>query len=140
MLRKAEMAGSYYTQIYVVPAFVVAVGFVDPGNWVTLIEGGSSFGYELAWVVCSAILLAMLLQMVSARLGVATGKHFAEVCLTVSVFSQCLSLSNIKVEVEEENEAWLIELLLRLARWTGMSRCAFSQKQKLSFFLDIWFM
>lgn len=64
---------------YFGPAFLVAVGFVDPGNWVTLIEGGSRFGYELAWVVCSATLLAMLLQTVSARLGVVTGKHFAQV-------------------------------------------------------------
>ncbi|CAM6081938.1 unnamed protein product [Calypogeia fissa] len=65
---------------YFVPAFLVAVGFIDPGNWVTLVEGGSRFGYELAWVVCSATLLAMLLQTVSARLGVVTGKHFAQVC------------------------------------------------------------
>lgn len=66
---------------FVGPAFLVAVGFMDPGNWATLIEGGSRFGYELLWVVVLSNLIAILLQTLSARLAVISGKHFAQVRL-----------------------------------------------------------
>lgn len=60
------------------PAFVASVAYVDPGNFATNIQGGSAFGYNLLWVVVVANLMAMLLQTLSAKLGLATGKNLAE--------------------------------------------------------------
>jgi len=62
------------------PAFMVSVGYMDPGNWGTDIEGGARFGYRLLWVVLLANLMAILLQILSAKLGIATGKSLPEVC------------------------------------------------------------
>lgn len=62
------------------PAFVVSVGYMDPGNWGTDIEGGARFGYRLLWVILMANLMAILMQVLSAKLGIATGKSLPEVC------------------------------------------------------------
>jgi len=62
------------------PAFVAAVAYVDPGNFATNIAGGAQFGYMLLWVVLAANLMAMLIQSMSAKLGIATGMNLAEVC------------------------------------------------------------
>jgi manganese transport protein len=62
------------------PAFVAAVAYVDPGNFATNISAGAQFGYLLLWVVLSANLMAMLVQTLSAKLGIATGKNLAECC------------------------------------------------------------
>src|SRR5437762_6912155 len=62
------------------PAFVAAVAYVDPGNFATNITSGSRFGYTLLWVVLAANLVAMLVQSMSAKLGIATGMNLAEVC------------------------------------------------------------
>ncbi len=62
------------------PAFVAAVAYVDPGNFATNIQAGSKFGYALLWVVLLANLMAMLIQYLSAKLGVATGQSLPEVC------------------------------------------------------------
>ena len=62
------------------PAFIAAVAYVDPGNFATNMAGGSKFGYMLLWVVLSANLMAMLIQSMSAKLGIATGKNLPEVC------------------------------------------------------------
>ncbi len=62
------------------PSFIAAVAYVDPGNFATNIAAGSQFGYLLVWVVVSASLMAMLVQTLSAKLGVATGKNLAEAC------------------------------------------------------------
>src|SRR5512139_1873261 len=62
------------------PAFVISVGYMDPGNWGTDIEGGARFGYQLLWVILMANLIAMLMQILSAKLGIATGKSLPEVC------------------------------------------------------------
>ncbi len=62
------------------PAFVAAVAYVDPGNFATNIAGGAKFGYMLLWVVLVANLMAMLVQSMSAKLGIATGLNLAEVC------------------------------------------------------------
>ena len=56
------------------PAFVAAVAYVDPGNFATNLQGGARFGYELMWVVLVANLVAMLVQYLSAKLGVVTGR------------------------------------------------------------------
>jgi manganese transport protein len=62
------------------PAFVISVGYMDPGNWGTDIEGGARFGYRLLWVILLANLMAILMQTLSAKLGIATGKSLPEVC------------------------------------------------------------
>jgi manganese transport protein len=62
------------------PAFIAAVAYVDPGNFATNMAGGAQFGYALGWVVLSANLMAMLVQTLSAKLGIATGRSLPEVC------------------------------------------------------------
>jgi len=62
------------------PAYLVAVGYMDPGNWATDIEGGSRFGYSLLWVLVMSNLMAILLQTLSARLGLVTGLDLAQAC------------------------------------------------------------
>lgn len=60
------------------PAFLVAVGYMDPGNWATDIAGGSKYGYSLLWVLLMSNLIALLLQSLCARLGVVRGKDLAQ--------------------------------------------------------------
>ena len=62
------------------PAFIASVAYIDPGNFATNIAGGSRFGYTLVWVIVASNLMAMLVQWLSAKLGVATGRNLAEVC------------------------------------------------------------
>jgi manganese transport protein len=62
------------------PAFIASVAYIDPGNFATNIQGGASFGYLLLWVVVASNLLAMLIQTLSAKLGIATGLNLAEMC------------------------------------------------------------
>lgn len=62
------------------PAFVASVAYVDPGNFATNVTAGARYGYLLLWVVLSANLMAMLVQAMSAKLGIATGMNLAEVC------------------------------------------------------------
>jgi manganese transport protein len=62
------------------PAFVACVAYIDPGNFATNIAGGSEFGFTLLWVIVAANLMAMLIQTLSAKLGIATGKNLPEVC------------------------------------------------------------
>jgi manganese transport protein len=62
------------------PAFVASIAYVDPGNFATNIQSGSEFGYKMLWVVILANLMAMLLQNMSAKLGIATGKNLPELC------------------------------------------------------------
>jgi len=62
------------------PAFVACVAYIDPGNFATNIAGGSKFGYTLVWVIVAANLMAMLIQTLSAKLGIATGRNLPEIC------------------------------------------------------------
>src|SRR6266545_4297940 len=62
------------------PAYLVSVGYMDPGNWATDIAAGSKFGYALIWVLVMSNLMAVLLQSFSARLGIATGMDLAQAC------------------------------------------------------------
>ena len=62
------------------PAFLVSVGYMDPGNWATDIEAGARFGYQLLWVLLLSNGMALLLQSLSARLGIATGRDLAQAC------------------------------------------------------------
>jgi manganese transport protein len=62
------------------PAFIASVAYLDPGNFATNMAGGAQFGYTLGWVVLGANLMAMLVQTLSAKLGIVTGKSLPEVC------------------------------------------------------------
>lgn len=62
------------------PAFIASVAYVDPGNFATNISAGAQFGYLLLWVILASNLMAMLIQALSAKLGIATGKNLAEHC------------------------------------------------------------
>ncbi len=65
---------------FVGPAVLVSVGYMDPGNWGTDLTGGAQFKYALLWVIALASFMAVILQVISARLGVATGKDLAQCC------------------------------------------------------------
>src|SRR5579863_4116819 len=60
------------------PAVIASVAYMDPGNFATNIQGGAEFGYMLLWVVIASNLMAMLVQTLSAKLGIATGRNLAE--------------------------------------------------------------
>ncbi|NCW27706.1 MAG: divalent metal cation transporter [Verrucomicrobia bacterium] len=62
------------------PAFLVSVGYMDPGNWATDIEAGSRFGYSLLWVLLLSNAMALLLQSLAARLGIVSGRDLAQAC------------------------------------------------------------
>src|SRR6201997_3889283 len=62
------------------PAYLVSVGYMDPGNWATDLEGGARFGYGLLWVLLMSNLMAVLLQTLAAGLGVVTGHDLAQAC------------------------------------------------------------
>jgi manganese transport protein len=62
------------------PAFVAAIAYVDPGNFATNIAGGAKYGYLLLWVILTANLMAMLIQFLSAKVGIATGRSLPELC------------------------------------------------------------
>ncbi|HKP53118.1 MAG TPA: Nramp family divalent metal transporter [Chloroflexia bacterium] len=62
------------------PAFVASIAYMDPGNFATNIEGGAKYGYLLVWVIVASNLMAMLIQSLSAKLGIATGLNLAETC------------------------------------------------------------
>lgn len=62
------------------PAFIASVAYIDPGNFATNISAGSKYGYMLLWVIATSSLMAMLIQTLSAKLGIATGRNLAEMC------------------------------------------------------------
>jgi manganese transport protein len=78
------------------PAYLVSVGYMDPGNWATDLEGGARFGYRLLWVLVMSNAMAILLQTLSARLGIVSGRDLAQACretyprrVTVSLWVLC---------------------------------------------------
>src|ERR1017187_856561 len=77
-----DAKGGFWQQwrAFVGPAILISVGYMDPGNWGTDLQGGAQFKYGLLWVVAVASLMAIFLQVISARLGVATGKDLAQAC------------------------------------------------------------
>src|ERR1700685_1508876 len=62
------------------PAYLVSVGYMDPGNWATDLDGGAHFGYRLLWVLVMSNAMAILLQTLGARLGIVTGRDLAQAC------------------------------------------------------------
>ncbi len=78
------------------PAYLVSVGYMDPGNWATDLEGGARFGYQLLWVLVLSNAMAILLQTLSARLGIVCGRDLAQACresypkpITISLWVLC---------------------------------------------------
>src|SRR5438552_8752383 len=65
---------------FVGPAFLISVGYMDPGNWGTDLEAGAKFRYGLLWVVGLSSFMAIIMQIISAPLGVVTGKDLAQAC------------------------------------------------------------
>lgn len=74
--------GSWFRRLFsfIGPGYLVAVGYMDPGNWATDLAGGSAFGYSLLWIILLSSLMAMVLQVLAARLGLATGLDLAQAC------------------------------------------------------------
>ncbi len=62
------------------PAYLISVGYMDPGNWATDVEGGARYGYTLLWVLLMSNAMAVLLQTLSARLGIVAGRDLAQAC------------------------------------------------------------
>jgi manganese transport protein len=77
---RGERTSGFRILPFLGPAFVACVAYIDPGNFATNIAGGSKFGYTLVWVIVAANLMAMLIQTLSAKLGIATGRNLPEVC------------------------------------------------------------
>jgi len=79
-LRRFPRKGSWRVLPFLGPAFIACVAYVDPGNFATNIAAGSKFGLTLCWVIVASNLMAMLIQTLSAKLGIATGRNLPEVC------------------------------------------------------------
>src|SRR5215831_10523377 len=78
------------------PAYLVSVGYMDPGNWATDLEGGARFGYQLLWVLVMSNAMAVVLQTLSARLGIVRGRDLAQACretyprsITLALWALC---------------------------------------------------
>jgi manganese transport protein len=80
ILRGQQPSRGFRVLPFLGPAFVACVAYIDPGNFATNIAGGSKFGLTLVWVIVAANLMAMLIQTLSAKLGIATGRNLPEVC------------------------------------------------------------
>ena len=117
---------------FVGPAYLVSVGYMDPGNWATDIEGGARFGYALIWVLLMSNLMAVLLQVLAARLGVVTGLDLAQGCRREYPkflnFFLWLSAETAIAATDLAEGAWdnnRVEFAVRLAFTLGMfSNCA----------------
>ena len=74
--------GGFFKRVlpFMGPAFIASIAYMDPGNFATNIQGGAQFGFMLLWVILASNLIAMLVQTLSAKLGIATGKNLAEHC------------------------------------------------------------
>ncbi len=77
---QTRTTGNFYRRIlaFFGPAYLISVGYMDPGNWATDIAGGSQFGYSLLWVLLMSNIMALLLQSLSARLGIVTRRDLAQ--------------------------------------------------------------
>jgi len=75
-------SGNFFRKLlaFAGPGYLVAVGYMDPGNWATDLAGGSAFGYRLLCVILLSNLMAVLLQGLSSKLGIVTGRDLAQAC------------------------------------------------------------
>lgn len=77
-----RIGGPWWRRLFsfVGPGYLVAVGYMDPGNWATDLAGGSAYGYSLLWIIGMSSMMAMLLQVLAARLGIVSGMDLAQAC------------------------------------------------------------
>lgn len=75
-----KLKGIRRTLAFMGPGYLVAVGYMDPGNWATDLAGGAKFGYALLWIILMSSMMAMFLQVLAARLGIVTGMDLAQAC------------------------------------------------------------
>jgi manganese transport protein len=108
------------------PAFIASVAYIDPGNFATNMAGGARFGYTLGWVVLAANLMAMLVQALSAKLGIATGKSLPEVCrdrlprrVTIFLWLQAEAVAMATDLAEFTGAALGLHLVFGLAMWVS---------------------
>ncbi|MFQ1004266.1 Nramp family divalent metal transporter [Modestobacter sp. SSW1-42] len=108
------------------PAFVAAVAYVDPGNFATNFSGGASFGYTLLWVIVAANLMAMLIQTLTAKLGLATGRDLATCCrerfprpVTWGLWAQAEAVAIATDLAEIVGGAVALNLLFGVPLWIG---------------------
>ena len=114
------------------PGYMVAVGYMDPGNWATDLAGGSAFGYQLLSVILLSNIMAMVLQALSARLGIATGRDLAQACranygpvVNISLWILC-ELAIIACDLAEVlGTAIALQLLFGLPLVAGVCLTAF---------------
>jgi manganese transport protein len=104
------------------PAFLVSVGYMDPGNWGTDIQAGSAFGYRLLWVLLMSNLMAMLLQSLASRLGIVTGRDLAQACRETYPRSLCYVLWVLaEVAIAATDLAEVIGTVIALKLLFGLS-------------------
>src|ERR687888_979518 len=127
------------------PAFVACVAYMDPGNFATNIAGGSKFGYTLVWVIVASNLMAMLIQTLSAKLGIATGRNLPEVCrerfsrrVSIGLWVQAEAIAMATDLAEFLGAALGFHLLLGVALFpaavlTGLSAFAILGLQRFGF-------
>ncbi len=111
---------------YLGPGFIISVAYMDPGNWATNISGGAKFGPALLWVIVLASFMAMGIQIVAAKLGIATGKGVAQLCRerfsrrTVIVLWTAAELAMIATDMAEIIGAAIgFSLIFSLPLWAG---------------------
>ena len=92
---------------YFGPAYLISVGYMDPGNWATDLAGGSEFGYQLLWVLLMSNIMALLLQTLSARLGIVQGKDLAQA--SRETYSKSI---NFRIKSNKEKTFRFNEILL----------------------------
>src|SRR5919198_2821050 len=127
------------------PAFIACVAYIDPGNFATNVAGGSKFGYTLVWVIVVSNLMAMLIQTLSAKLGIATGMNLPEVCrerlprrTTIGLWLQAEAIAMATDLAEFLGAALGFHLLLGVALFpaavlTGLSAFAILGLQRFGF-------
>ncbi|MFB6140933.1 MAG: Nramp family divalent metal transporter [Halosimplex sp.] len=111
---------------YLGPGFIISVAYMDPGNWATNISGGAKFGPALLWVIVLASLMAMGIQILAAKLGIATGKGIAQLCRerlsrpVVLVLWAAAELAMIATDMAEIIGAAIgFSLVFSLPLWAG---------------------
>ncbi|XP_017243780.1 metal transporter Nramp6.1 [Daucus carota subsp. sativus] len=112
---------------YVGPGFLVSLAYLDPGNLETDMQAGADHGYELLWVILIGLIFALIIQSLAANLGVATGKHLAELCKAEYPFfvKYCLwllaELAVIAADIPEViGTAFALNILFNIPVWVGV--------------------
>src|SRR5678810_915595 len=98
---RTRPTGSFWRKLvaFLGPGYLVAVGYMDPGNWATSLAGGSKFGYALLTVALLSNLMAILLQALCARLGIGAGRDLAQACR--DAFPRAVSVSYTHLRAHE---------------------------------------